>query len=330
MTRTVYAKRTVKSSRLERYQEALQQIPPPGCGCHTSLLSVANLGAIAEIPPQEIFEDIRQNIPEGSRRISDREIQDALKKAITERIGETFTPRPRPVSIVKNGKEALQNIINQADISDEADVWECSPFRILNEPKDDPVFFLKTLFRDTDKIWIGEKYDTDTGVIGDAIRAVAEWITYFENGGKTAPHIIVNPLSGTPAPKESGDGETYRGNNNITAYRYCLVEFDNLSREDQIRFWTVIKLPIVALIDTGGKSIHGWLDVHELTPVATSEQWQADIRGRLYDRILTPLGVDTACSNPARLSRLPGHYREEKGKYQRLLWIAPEGRPVCQ
>jgi hypothetical protein len=108
-----------------------------------------------------------------------------------------------------------------------------------------------------------------------------------------------------------------------------MAEFDGLCREDQIRFWSAVKLPIVALIDSGGKSIHAWLDVQKLAKVETPEQWQSEIKGRLYDRILTPLGVDSACSNPARLSRLPGYFRSEKQAWQRLLWLSPEGRPVC-
>ncbi len=324
--RGIHSERAAKSYRLERYQEALKEIPPPVCGCHTSLLSVANLGAIAGISAQEIFEGIRQNIPEGSRRIFNREIQAAINKAMADHIGGTFTPRPRPLSTVRNGKEALQNIINQGYISGEADLWECSPYRLWGEPKDDSTLLLSTFFDEKEYVFIGERYQS--GIIGDTIRTVGEWITHFENGGKTAPHIIVNPLTGLPAPKENGDGETYRGNNNISAYRYCLVEFDNLSREEQIKFWTVIKLPIVSLIDSGGKSIHGWLDAQKLAEVRTKKQWQTEIEGRLYDRILAPLGVDTACANSARLSRLPGHFREEKGKYQRLLWIAPEGRPI--
>ena len=106
-----------------------------------------------------------------------------------------------------------------------------------------------------------------------------------------------------------------------------MVEFDDLSREDQIRFWSAVKLPIVALIDTGGKSIHAWVQVSKLATVNTLEQWQENIKIKLYDRILAPLGVDAACSNPSRLSRLPGHLRD--GNYQRLLWLSSEGRPVC-
>jgi hypothetical protein len=328
MTRKMPATSAANSCKLERYREALEKIPPPGCGCHTSLLGVANQGVIAGIDLQKIFDDIRVNIPEGSRRISDREIVDAVNKAMADHNGGIFTPRPRPVSIVKDGASALQRIIGLGDISDESDLWECSPIRLLDEPKDDPALLLKTLFDESDYVFVGERYQP--GIIGDTIRMVEQWKNYFQNGGKTAPHIIVNPLTGLPAPKESGEGETHRGNGNVAEYRYCIIEFDNLSRGDQIRFWTTIKLPIVALIDSGGKSIHGWIDVHKMAQIATPEQWKTEIESRLYDRILAPLGVDKACANSARLSRLPGHFREEKGQYQRLLWLSPEGRPVCQ
>jgi hypothetical protein len=52
-----------------------------------------------------------------------------------------------------------------------------------------------------------------------------------------------------------------------------VAEFDNLSREDQIRFWSAVKLPIVALIDSGGKSTHCWLEVSKLATVETFDQW---------------------------------------------------------
>lgn len=191
----------------------------------------------------------------------------------------------------------------------------------------DAALFLQSLFNPTDYVFIGDRHEP--GIIGKTIRPVSKWLDHLDNGGETAPFIGINPFTGLPAPKESGDGETYRGNNNVSEYRYCMGEFDNLPREDQIRFWTAIKLPIVALIDSGGKSIHAWLDVSKLADVKTKAQWETEIEGRLYDRILAPLGVDKACSNPARLSRLPGHFREEKGNYQKLLWLSSWGQPIC-
>ena len=311
---------------LARYNDALRNMPPPGSGCHSSILGISNLGVIAGIPLETIFQGIRQSVPSGTRRIPDKEIHDAIRKALSDHNGGAFIPRTRPAPIVQDGKAALQRIIDQGEISDEVDLWEASPIRLLDEPQGDPALLLETLYEPTDLVWIGDRHQS--GIIGDTIKTTGELIGHFKNGGKTGPFIIINPLTGTSEPKKTGDGETLRGDGNVAAYRYCMAEFDNLSREYQIRFWSAVKLPIVALIDSGGKSIHAWLQVSKLAQVERSEDWATHIKTRLYDAILTPLGVDGACSNPARLSRLPGHYREEKQAFQRLLWLSPEGRSI--
>lgn len=309
----------------DRYQAALANIPPPGCGCHPGLLSPANYGVLAGIDPDQIFADIRHAIPAGDRQIPDREILDAIKKALADHQGGTFIPRPRPQPVVQDGKTALRRIIAQGTITDEVDLWEASPIRLWSTPQDDPVLLLETLYAPTDLVFIGERYDA--GILGDTIRPASEWITYFRAGGQTAPHLIPNPLTGLPAPKKTSDGETFRGDGNVKTFRCCVVEFDALARTEQIRFWSAVALPILALIDSGGKSIHAWLDVAKLATVETAGQWEAEIKTRLYDCLLTPIGVDSACSNTARLSRLPGHYRTEKTPISGCCgWRLREGR----
>jgi hypothetical protein len=309
------------------YTDALRNIPPPGRGCHPALLSVANLGALAGLDGDRIFQDIRESIPPGKRRIPDQEILEAINKALAENRGGTFTPRPRPAPVVNDGAAALRKIINQGKITNEADLWESSPIRLWGEPEKDQVIFLASAFIPDDLIFIGDQIEP--GIIDQNIRTRDAWGKFFQSGGKAGPFIIINPINGIPATTKNGDKETLRGDGNVVSFKYCLVEFDNLSREDQIKFWSAAKLPIVALIDSGGKSIHAWLEVSKLASVTTLEHWDKEIKGRLYDVLLRPLGVDSACSNPARLSRLPGHFREEKNKFQRLLWLAPSGRPIC-
>ena len=306
-----------------RYNNNLSNPHAPGTGCHSWIMSTANHGVMKGLDGETIFEDIRCSIPQGNRRISDKEIQDAINKAMADHNNGTYTPRPRPEPIIKDEKAARQKIIDQGRYSTAEELIKTSPVAIPAEPQRHTKLFIESLYQYDEFLFIGERQQP--GIIGETIKDAVDWLTYFIEGEKTAPHIIINPLSGLLAPKKSDEGETYRGDRNIKSYRYCLVEFDNLSSEDQIRFWSGAKLPIIALIDTGGKSIHAWLQVSKMAQVETLEQWDTEIKGRLYDRILTPLGVDSACSNPARLSRLPGHFRKEKGAWQRLLWLSPEG-----
>jgi hypothetical protein len=312
---------------LERYQDELRNFPiPGGGGAHPHELKVANLGFLAGLRADQIFQDIRNAIPTGSRKVSDSEITQAINKAQGDHRGGTFTPRPRPAPVVKDGTAARQRIIENAKIWDEADLWEASPIRLMDEPRYDAALLFGTLFQPTDQLFIGDR--VQPGIIGETIRTATEWITHFKNGGKSGPHIIINPLNGIPAPTKTGDKATLRGDGNISSYRHAMGEFDTLSREAQIKFWSAIKLPIVALIDSGGKSIHCWIDVQQWATVKTPAQWQTEIKTKLYDQLLIPYGVDPACSNAARLSRLPGHFRTEKQAYQRLLWLSPEGRPI--
>jgi len=315
---------------LDRYHDALRTIPAPGAGClpcHPYLLSVSNLGILAGQAPEKVFIDIRNAIPSGRRKVPDNEILKTVQKAFADKQRGTFTPQPRPEPVVRDGKVALQKIINQSKIEDPVDLWEASPIRLLNDPTADAVLLLKTLYEPNDLIFIGDRYNR--GIIGQTIRAVADWIDYFQDGGATSPFIIINPLTGEPAPTKGSATETLRGDLCVKDFRYCLVEFDNLNHEDQIKFWAAVKMPICALIDSGNKSIHAWIAVQSLAKVETLEQWQSEIKIRLYERILRPLGVDMTCSNPARLSRLPGHWRNKKAEnIQRILWLSPEGKPL--
>jgi hypothetical protein len=302
-------------------------MPAPGQGRHTSLLAIANLGIMAGATPEQIHSDIRQAV--NGNPLPDNEIRSAILKAASDHgAGSTYRPQPRPAPLIPNGKTALQRIIGQTTISEDVDLWDSSPIRLNESTGRDSVLVLKTHFRPWEFIYIGG--GKEVGVLGQNIRTASEWIAFFEAGGTAGPYIIVNPLSGEAAPKKDGDGDTYRGDGNVKAFRHCLVEFDDMTRADQLRFWSAAKLPILALIDSGGKSIHAWLDVRKMFTVTTSEEWDQHIKTNLYEQILVPMGVDRICCNPSRLSRLPGYFREETGKFQRLLWLSPVGREVTR
>jgi hypothetical protein len=119
---------------LDRFNSKLANPQIPGTGCHGWIMSTANLGIIAKLSGEQIFSGIRQSIPQGSRRIPDKEINDAIHKAKQDFDCGTFTPRPRPAPVVKDGKAALQKIINQAKITTEVDLWEASPIRLWEVP----------------------------------------------------------------------------------------------------------------------------------------------------------------------------------------------------
>lgn len=116
--------------------------------------------------------------------------------------------------------------------------------------------------------------------------------------------IRINPLDGKGAADK-----------NVTAYRYALVEADSMPIEDQKKLLINMRLPIKALVESGGKSVHAIVKID-----SESEQEYKQRVSFLFNKLADKnFIVDTANRNPSRLSRLPGAMRA--GNLQRLLGI---------
>jgi RecA-family ATPase len=99
----------------------------------------------------------------------------------------------------------------------------------------------------------------------------------------------------------------------VSAFRHVLVEMDEKTKDEQ---WTILKdskLPISVVIDSGGKSLHGWVRVE----AANKEEWNE--RRDIVYRHLEAMGIDPKNKNASRFSRLAGVMRD--GKEQKLLAI---------
>ncbi len=305
--------------RMQRYEEALRNLPPSGGGgCHSALLRVANFGLRAGLTNEQLFRDLRATV-RGSRRVPDSEIMAAINRAAQDYQSPSNTPRwtPPPEPAI-DGKATLQAILARGDGFTEADLWHISPVRPDWPPEEDAIRVLEALYSPADRLFAGGRCDPGP------VRTVAEWCAAFRAGASVPEHIIPNPLTGQLAPTKDGK-PSLRADACVSEYRCAVAEFDNMSREDQIRFWAGCRLPVFALLDSGGKSIHAWLMIPGVT---TAEQWARDVGGLLYQQHLVPLGVDPTCRNPSRLSRMPGHFRRDKGRMQCVLFLAPGGKVV--
>ena len=308
-----------------KYQNAVNNLPTSGkgLGCHQALLGAANHGVYAGIDPQQIHDDLRRHI-HGTRRVPDREIKAAVQKAMSDK-GKVvhYDFKKQKWKPAFDGVEIRNKIIALGAGKTEADIWGISPIRIDWQPEEDPLYLLKYLYQPDDLLFIGERYSP--GIMNKTIRTSLSWVEHFQAGGKTSPHIIPNLLSGQEAPTQD-EKPSLRADACVKSFRFAVVEFDDLSQEDQLAFWWAVNLPVVALIDSGNQSIHGWVKIDN---VENAEEWTAKVENHLFKQLLIPLGVDGACRNEARLSRLPGHQRDN-GRMQRLLYLAPEGRRVGQ
>ena len=109
--------------------------------------------------------------------------------------------------------------------------------------------------------------------------------------------IRMNPLDG------KGQADS-----NVTAYRYVLIESDEMPKEEQERFYRKYELPIAALVDSAGKSIHA------VVRIDAPDEQEYRRRVNYLFRFLEQRGfpVDNANKNPSRLSRMPSAMRNSE------------------
>lgn len=338
----------------KRYREALHNIPAPGGGgCHAALLGVASLGIMAGYDDSAILADIRAAIPPGRRRVSDTEIRDAIQRAHVDTVPFTTgcisqhprrSPRRNPAKDEKSAADIRSYLLEAGGGSYDPfgpDLWESSPIRIDAYAEKYPyigdmVLLLRTLWREDEILFIGER---KSGRRND-LKTVAEWIAFFENYCKKVdsmtpeqrqhsfeymgahyPHIIPNPLTGQRGLTKGGVKNSWRADSCVRAYRYIVVEFDNMEFTEQgaiIRGIEKSGAEIAAVIYSGSKSCHAWL---RCIGINSGDEWERQVKQELFP-ILAAAGVDKANSNPARLSRLPGVLRSGGG-WQQLLYLNP-------
>lgn len=316
---------TPMNNPVKRYNDSLRSLPPSGGGgCHAALLSVANYGRIAKIAPSKLFEDLRAYV-HGSREVTDQEIVDAIMKAYSQngRDSVPFRPvanLPSVTQPLSDGQAARDAIVNAGRGATRNDLRDASPLAIPPDPRDQASLLLNELYQPDDMLFLGERmragpYD---------IKRAEDWTWDVKGDLPFFPLIMPNPLSGQPAPRKDGE-LSLRCDAAVVDFRFAIAEFDILDYDDQIAFWSSIKLPVAALIDSGRRSIHAWIRVDRQGPV----DWNDNVKRKLYASLLVPMGVDQQCSNPSRLSRRPGHLRVETNRSQELLYLAPTGRAVC-
>jgi len=132
------------------------------------------------------------------------------------------------------------------------------------------------------------KHPNDMGAtIGDWKPEVGAWIRF-------------NPV----------DGEGVK-NDNITRFKFALVESDTMPVSDQDAMYRKLELPIACLVHSGGKSLHAIVrvDAEDYTEYRKRVEF-------LYDFLeKNGLRVDKQNRNPSRLSRLPGVTRNGNRQY---------------
>lgn len=130
---------------------------------------------------------------------------------------------------------------------------------------------------------------------GDDIGSVVG--DYNQDGGAW---IRFNPL----------DGNGVR-NDNVTEYRYALVESDDMEIERQNAIIRELELPVAVLVYSGGKSLHAIVRIDAAD--YTEYRKRVDYLYEICEK--NGITIDKQNRNPSRLSRMPGCVRGDKKQY---------------
>lgn len=160
---------------------------------------------------------------------------------------------------------------------------------------------LLSLFNERDVVWCGDWLDSGRPEHSRHFRTREQWLA-----GSVVPGQFVCPSTFMP-------GSFSRGNACIKERRFLVVESDTLAKDEvgAIFRWLreKCKLPLRAVVDAAGKSLHGWFDYPK-------DDELEDLR-----LILPQLGCDPKLFTPSQPVRLPGAYRTENCAFQRLLFL---------
>lgn len=301
-------------SAASKYQDALASVPPSGAGqTHAWIFSTANLAALSGLSANEAQRSIEDAL--GARANGKRqEIRVSIEKAFREHgDGDAWGSwrdvrfdKPSPAPLPKT----FQSFVEASAGLGEADLWELSPVHPAWPPEEgwkDAVTHLRALFRPDELVACGDTYRKQ-------VRTRAEWCARFKRGVEIPPLVVVNPL--LPEGGATKDGKPSAVCDNAVAdHRHCLVEFDGVGYEEQIRFWLGFGLEHVRSITfSGNKSLHAVLRVD----AGDATRWEESVKP-LYERFVR-MGADRNCKNPSRTTRLAGAVRADTGKFQKLLF----------
>lgn len=186
---------------------------------------------------------------------------------------------------------------------DEAEVWESSPIRPDGPGTDDPRLFLSALFPADAVVWTGETWQSGATHGAGRFRTVAEWAE--------ASRDDVGPMV---APAIYPAGAVSRNHADVIEAPYVVLDFDERSREDSLAIVRWLRegmdWELVAMVWTGGKSVHAWFR-HPGAECVDALAQNAGI-----------LGIDKSLIGaPEHPCRLPGQKHSKTGNLSTLLWL---------
>lgn len=165
--------------------------------------------------------------------------------------------------------------------------------------------FLFAAFRPDEQVQI--ETPADLGADGKGrpagkgiVKTATEWNNLVNidpqlDGGPAGSFVRINPV-------KDADGKDA----SITAFRHVLLEWDTGTKEEQRARIARSQLPVTAIVDSGGKSVHAWVRVD------AKDRAEYDARVSQVFALFADCPPDKQNKNPSRFTRLPCAARGDK------------------
>ena len=230
---------------------------------------------------------------------------------------------------VIGGREAKERAREHATVADEPAIVDptmvgdfdadVKPLYPIGHEADELRDFLDAMFEDGEHVGYvlaaeqrdGRLAPADKGIYSRTAAQIKEALhSGIDNAigtvdAEAGAWVRVNPLDGQGV-----------GNANVTDYRHALLESDDMPVGKFAAIVRQLNLPVTALVDSGGKSLHALVKVD----AADARQYRERVETLFARCEKNGISVDKANKNPSRLCRMPGVMRA--GRRQFLAGLA--------
>jgi len=180
-------------------------------------------------------------------------------------------------------------------------LWEASPASFDIEDPNNAGSLIESLFQPDDFVWSGGLYDSGKPHHSENFQTVEDLLKKSQQRER---------ISGSTFKR----GSYSRSESNVTKQRYILAESDDMSFAESaclLPLFNALSITTRAIVHTGGKSLHFWVDHSEETK-------------RILKTSASALKLDVeALSRSTNPLRLPGCLHEKTNNPARLYYLNP-------
>jgi hypothetical protein len=243
---------------------------------------------------EQQFEILRIKFDRYYRLVEDREIENAIRNAMS----------------YNEGKQETQNRLPKANEELRQTAFKNSPFHNVAALKKASKVMAPELL--SSGAVLDRFFRSDELVCMARSKNMAETMRRenFRGGEEQFPYIVPNAMVSVWGLNSLGI-RSKRCNNNVGPVTRVVIEFDSGTLDEQAALIGAISkcgVPLSMVLWSGGKSLHSWFDMTSMNK---------DERQKLF-RYAAALGADRATFIPCQLCRTPNAIRPENGNRQEV------------